>query len=170
MCLVQHISLAAAADQLLHAAQPARPLLPTPPRARQVDCEGTKNLVAAAQQQARLWHAFHNPQLLLVLCCAIASWWRRRSSRRGCGMPAAAPGGPHCCRRHLIRCCSVSPLSCRASRNCAGLHNLSSVAALHLFFFLPQGVKKFVLVTSIGCDDPLFPLNAFWVRCLGCWC
>lgn len=25
-----------------------------------------------------------------------------------------------------------------------------------------QGVKKFVLVTSIGCDDPLFPLNAYW--------
>jgi uncharacterized protein YbjT (DUF2867 family) len=25
-----------------------------------------------------------------------------------------------------------------------------------------QGVSKFVLVTSIGCDDPLFPLNLFW--------
>lgn len=25
-----------------------------------------------------------------------------------------------------------------------------------------QGVKKFVLVSSIGCDDPLFPLNLFW--------
>lgn len=25
-----------------------------------------------------------------------------------------------------------------------------------------QGVTKFVLVTSIGCDDPLFPLNALW--------
>ena len=24
------------------------------------------------------------------------------------------------------------------------------------------GVKKFVLVTSIGTDDPLFPLNLFW--------
>lgn len=23
-------------------------------------------------------------------------------------------------------------------------------------------MKKFVLVTSIGCDDPLFPLNAYW--------
>jgi hypothetical protein len=26
----------------------------------------------------------------------------------------------------------------------------------------PQDIKKFVLVTSIGCDDPLFPLNALW--------
>ncbi len=25
-----------------------------------------------------------------------------------------------------------------------------------------QGVKKVVLVTSIGCDDPLFPLNLYW--------
>lgn len=33
------------------------------------------------------------------------------------------------------------------------------------------GVRKFVLVTSIGCDDPLFPLNLYWVRlgAAGAW-
>ena len=34
-------------------------------------------------------------------------------------------------------------------------------------------MKKFVLVTSIGTDDPLFPLNLFWgvshsVQCMSC--
>ncbi|KAL4425039.1 hypothetical protein ABPG77_001817 [Micractinium sp. CCAP 211/92] len=39
--------------------------------------------------------------------------------------------------------------------DCEGTKNLVAVAQ-------QQGVKKFVLVTSIGCDDPLFPLNAYW--------
>lgn len=39
--------------------------------------------------------------------------------------------------------------------DCEGNKNLVAAAQ-------QQGVKKFVLVTSIGCDDPLFPLNAYW--------
>lgn len=39
--------------------------------------------------------------------------------------------------------------------DCEGTKNLVAAAQ-------QQGVSKFVLVTSIGCDDPLFPLNAFW--------
>lgn len=39
--------------------------------------------------------------------------------------------------------------------DCEGTKNLVAAAGL-------QGVKKFVLVTSIGVDDPLFPLNALW--------
>lgn len=35
---------------------------------------------------------------------------------------------------------------------------------ISVFLAHAQGVKKFVHVTSIGCDDPLFPLNAYWVR------
>ncbi|KAI7842437.1 hypothetical protein COHA_004076 [Chlorella ohadii] len=39
--------------------------------------------------------------------------------------------------------------------DCEGTKNLVAAAQ-------QQGVKKFVHVTSIGCDDPLFPLNAYW--------
>jgi uncharacterized protein YbjT (DUF2867 family) len=36
-----------------------------------------------------------------------------------------------------------------------GTENLATIATR-------AGVKKFVLVTSIGVDDPLFPLNVLW--------
>ena len=39
--------------------------------------------------------------------------------------------------------------------DCEGTKNLVAAAQ-------QAGVKKFVHVTSIGCDDPLFPLNAFF--------
>lgn len=39
--------------------------------------------------------------------------------------------------------------------DCEGTKNLVAAAA-------QKGVSKFVLVTSIGCDDPLFPLNLYW--------
>jgi len=49
------------------------------------------------------------------------------------------------------------PASCKQLSNCpTGKHCTLSA-------HVPQGVKKFVHVTSIGCDDPLFPLNAYWV-------
>ena len=51
-------------------------------------------------------------------------------------------------------------MSCIAPPSC--IRHPPSRPAPQLPLRLPQGVSKFVLVTSIGCDDPLFPLNLFW--------
>ena len=116
-----------------------------------VDCEGTKNLVAAAQRAVRCFGP-----MPLHFCSEWLQQQRRaasRSSRARCTSRRLRWPGARGIQRAL-------PARLDAPRSGA-LPEAMHLPPCHPLP-APQGVTKFVLVTSIGVDDPLFPLNLYW--------